>query len=105
MFRGTGTAIITPFNDDMTVDYSSLKKFTRFQLDEGINALIVLGTTGEAPTINDDERTKIIETVIDETNGKVPVIIGTGTNDTRKVVALNKIAEKLKADGLLIVNP
>jgi len=105
MFQGTGTAIITPFDEDLKVDYSSLKKFTRFQIDEGINALIVLGTTGEAPTIQDDERERIIETVVNETNGRVPVIVGTGTNDTKKVVELNKKAEKYKVDGLLIVNP
>jgi 4-hydroxy-tetrahydrodipicolinate synthase len=105
MFQGAGTAMITPFDEDMNVDYQSLKKFTRFQVNEGINALIVLGTTGEAPTIDENERSKIIETVVEEVKGKVPVIIGTGTNDTKKVVNLNKIAEKLKADGLLIVNP
>ncbi len=105
MFQGTGTAMITPFDEDMNVDYLSLKKFTRFQVDEGINALIVLGTTGEAPTIDENERSKIIENVVDEVNGKIPVIVGTGTNDTKKVVILNKAAEKLKVDGLLIVNP
>ena len=105
MFQGTGTAMITPFDENMNVDYQSLKKFTQFQVDEGINALIVLGTTGEAPTINEDERDKIIETVVNEVNGRIPVIVGTGTNDTKKVVALNKSAERLKADGLLIVNP
>jgi 4-hydroxy-tetrahydrodipicolinate synthase len=105
MFQGAGTAMITPFDEDMNIDYQSLKKFTKFQIDEGINALIVLGTTGEAPTIDENERSKIIETVVEEVNGKVPVIIGTGTNDTKKAAALNKIAEKLKADGLLIVNP
>ena len=105
MFQGTGTAMITPFNEDMSVDYQLLKTFTRFQVDEGINALIVLGTTGEAPTVNEDERAKIIETVVNEVNGRVPVIVGTGTNDTKKVVSLNKLAENLKADGLLIVNP
>ncbi|MFZ0452713.1 MAG: 4-hydroxy-tetrahydrodipicolinate synthase [Ignavibacteriaceae bacterium] len=105
MFQGTGTAMITPFDEDMNVCYQSLKKFTRFQVDEGINALIVLGTTGEAPTINEDERNKIIETVVNEVNGKIPVIAGTGTNDTKKVAELNKSAEKLKVDGVLIVNP
>jgi 4-hydroxy-tetrahydrodipicolinate synthase len=105
MFQGAGTAMITPFDENMNIDYQLIKKFTRFQVDEGINALIVLGTTGEAPTIDENERSKIVETVVEEVNGKVPVIIGTGTNDTKKVAALNKIAEKLKADGLLIVNP
>ncbi len=105
MFQGAGTAMITPFDEEMNIDYQSLKKFARFQVDEGINALIVLGTTGEAPTIDENERSKIIETVVEEVNRKIPVIVGTGTNDTKKVVSLNKIAEKLKADGLLIVNP
>lgn len=105
MFRGTGTAIITPFDDNLNVDYSSLKKFVRFQVENNVDALIVLGTTGEASTIDDDERKKIIEIVLEEVNRKIPVIVGTGTNNTAKVVKLNKIAEDLKADGLLIVNP
>ncbi len=105
MFEGTATAIITPFDEELNVDFNSLKKFVGFQIENGINALVVLGTTGEAPTISIDERKKIIELVVSETNGKIPVIVGTGTNDTKNVVELNKIAEELKADGLLIVNP
>ena len=105
MFQGTATAIITPFDENLNVDYPALRNFTRFQIDIGINALVVLGTTGEAPTITLDERKKIVETVQAEVEGKVPVIIGTGTNDTKKVVELNKIAEEQKADGVLIVNP
>ncbi len=105
MFKGAGTALITPFNEDESIDIPSLKNFVRFQVDEGIDSLIVLGTTGEAPTINDDERDKIIEAVVDEVNGKVPVIIGTGTNDTKHAASLNKAAEKFNVSGLLIVNP
>lgn len=105
MFEGTATAIITPFDDELNVDFNSLKKFVGFQIENGVNALVVLGTTGEAPTISIDERKKIIELVVTEANGKIPVIVGTGTNNTKKVVELNKIAEELKADGLLIVNP
>jgi 4-hydroxy-tetrahydrodipicolinate synthase len=105
MFRGTGTALITPFDEQLNVDYAALKKLVRFQVDSGINSLVVLGTTGEAATIDEDERRKILETVIEENAGKVPIIVGTGTNDTRHVVKLNKIAEDLKADGVLIVNP
>jgi 4-hydroxy-tetrahydrodipicolinate synthase len=105
LFQGTATAIITPFDENLNVDYPALRNFTRFQIDIGINALVVLGTTGEAPTITLDERKKIVETVQAEVEGKVPVIIGTGTNDTKKVVELNKIAEEQKADGVLIVNP
>ncbi|MCU7496502.1 MAG: 4-hydroxy-tetrahydrodipicolinate synthase [Ignavibacteria bacterium] len=105
MFKGTGTALITPFEESFEVDYQALKKLIRFQLEGGINSLVVLGTTGEAATIDDEERRKIVETVIVEVDRQVPVIIGTGTNDTKKVVENNKIAEDFKADGLLIVNP
>lgn len=105
MFQGTGTALITPFDEDLNVDYKALKKLVRFQIESKINFLVVLGTTGEAPVIDEDEKKKIIETVITEAAGKIPIVIGTGSNDTRKVVKLNKIAEELKADGVLIVNP
>ena len=105
MFKGTGTAIVTPFNDDLSIDLHSLKKFVRFQVEGGVDCLVVLGTTGEAPTINESERNKIIETVVDEVNGKVPIIVGTGTNDTKHVAELNKEAEKFNVSGLLIVNP
>ena len=105
MFQGTGTAIITPFDEDLNVDYKDLKKLVKFQVDNKVNFLVVLGTTGESAVIDEDERKKIIETVVTEVNGKIPVVVGTGTNDTRKVVKLNKMAEDLNADGVLIVNP
>ncbi|GBD87249.1 4-hydroxy-tetrahydrodipicolinate synthase [bacterium BMS3Abin03] len=105
MFKGVGTALITPFKEDLSVDIDSLKKIVGHQLENKIDALIVLGTTGESPVINYDERRKIITAVVEEATGKVPVIVGTGTNDTKKVVEHNKQAEDLKADGLLIVNP
>jgi 4-hydroxy-tetrahydrodipicolinate synthase len=105
MFIGTGTALVTPFNDDLSIDLASLKKFVRFQIEGGVDSMVVLGTTGEAPTINESERNKIIETVVDEVNGKVPIIVGTGTNDTKHVVELNRSAEKFNVSGLLIVNP
>jgi 4-hydroxy-tetrahydrodipicolinate synthase len=105
MFKGVGTALITPFDKNLNVDYGAIKKICRQQVEGGIDALIVLGTTGESPVVGIDERKKIIETVIEEVNGKAEIIIGTGSNDTRKVVELNKIAEELKADAVLIVNP
>jgi 4-hydroxy-tetrahydrodipicolinate synthase len=105
MFKGVGTALITPFKDDLSVDLDSIKKIVRNQLENKIDALIVLGTTGESPVVNYDERRKIISAVVEEATGTVPVIIGTGSNDTKKVVENNKQAEDLKADGLLIVNP
>jgi 4-hydroxy-tetrahydrodipicolinate synthase len=105
MFKGTGTALITPFNEDLSVDYNSLKRITAQQIAGGIDALIVLGTTGESPVINDEERKRIISTVQEVANGRIPVIVGTGTNNTLHVVELNRMAEELSADGLLIVNP
>ncbi|MDZ7623965.1 MAG: 4-hydroxy-tetrahydrodipicolinate synthase [Ignavibacteriaceae bacterium] len=105
MFKGTGTALITPFKADQSVDYEALIKIVKHQLDGGVDALIVIGTTGESPVIEFDEREKIISLVVKEAKGKVPVIVGTGTNNTKKVIELNKQAEDLKADGLLIVNP
>ncbi len=105
MFKGTGTALATPFNNDLSIDYSSLKKNCRFQIENNVDALIVLGTTGESPVIDNNEREKIISLVTEEVNGKTEIILGTGTNDTRHVVEFNKIAEKYKVDGLLIVTP
>lgn len=105
MFKGVGTAIITPFDEEQNVDYNALRKITRHQIDNGIDAIIILGTTGESPVINDDERKKITETIMDEADGNCTIIIGTGTNNTKHVVELNKMAEEFKPDGLLITNP
>lgn len=105
MFKGTGTALITPFKTDLSVDYDALKEIVYHQLNGGVDSLIVLGTTGESPVIDFEERKKIISLVVEEVNGKIPVIVGTGSNDTKKVVENNKLAEELKADGVLIVNP
>jgi 4-hydroxy-tetrahydrodipicolinate synthase len=82
-----------------------MKKIVQHQLDNNIDALVVLGTTGESPVIEYDERRKIISAVTEEATGRVPVIVGTGSNNTKKVIENNKMAEMLKADGLLIVNP
>ncbi|MGB5850386.1 MAG: 4-hydroxy-tetrahydrodipicolinate synthase [Ignavibacteriaceae bacterium] len=105
MFKGVGTALITPFKEDQSLDIGSLKKILEHQINNNIDALIVLGTTGESPVIEYEERRKLISTVVEEVKGKIPIIIGTGSNNTKKVIENNKLAEDLKADGLLIVNP
>jgi 4-hydroxy-tetrahydrodipicolinate synthase len=105
MFKGVGTALITPFTQDQSVDLNALLKIVQNQLQNKIDALVVLGTTGESPVIDYDERRKLISVVIEESIGKVPVIVGTGSNNTQKVIENNKQAADLKADGLLIVNP
>jgi 4-hydroxy-tetrahydrodipicolinate synthase len=105
MFKGVGTALITPFKKDQSVDIESLRKIVSQQLNGGVDALVVIGTTGESPVIEFDERKLIISLVVEQVKGKIPVIVGTGSNNTRKVIELNKQAEDLKVDGLLIVNP
>ena len=105
MFKGVGTALLTPFDNNLEVDYSSLKKITKHQIDGNVDAIIILGTTGESPVISVEERKKIIATIMETASNRVEIIIGTGTNDPKKVVELNKIAEEFKADSLLIVNP
>ncbi len=105
MFKGVGTALLTPFDNNLEVDYASLRKVCKLQNEGNVDAIIVLGTTGESPVISVEERKKILSTVIEETKHIPEIIVGTGTNDTRKVVELNKIAEELKADAVLIVNP
>ncbi|MCE1189120.1 MAG: 4-hydroxy-tetrahydrodipicolinate synthase [Ignavibacteria bacterium] len=105
MFRGVGTALITPFNGEGEIDLESMTRVVKDQVAGGVSMLIVLGTTGESPVISDNERVSITETVIEAAEGKAKVIVGTGTNDTRKTVKLNKLAEDCGAEGLLIVNP
>jgi 4-hydroxy-tetrahydrodipicolinate synthase len=105
MFYGLGTALITPFDENYNVDYEALKRITRFQVDSKVDALIVLGTTGESPVISLLEREKIVATVMEEAQGRTKILVGTGTNDTNDVVEMNKIAEKQRVDGVLIVNP
>lgn len=105
MFEGVGTALATPFNEDLSIDFESYKKLIRTQIESGIDYIIVLGTTGESPVIDEYEREKLIETAMDAAEGKLKIVIGTGSNDTKKVVKLNAIAEKYKSDAVLIVNP
>jgi 4-hydroxy-tetrahydrodipicolinate synthase len=105
MFRGVGTALITPFKINYEVDYDALKTIVRYQIAGGVDALIILGTTGEAPVINNYEREKIISTVMETVSERIKVIVGTGTNNTRHVVEMNEQAEKYNIDGVLIVNP
>lgn len=105
MFKGTGTALITPFQKNGEIDYPAVKKLIDNQIKNNIDSLIILGTTGEAPTISKEEKKVLLPKIIDQIDGKVPVIIGTGSNNADHVVANNKQAEKLGADGLLIVTP
>lgn len=103
IFRGVGTALVTPFLDG-EIDYKTLGALIDTQV-EYVDALIVAGTTGEAPTLTEDERDALLTFTLARVNGKIPVIMGTGSNDTRRAVHLAKRASALGADGVLAVTP
>jgi len=103
--RGAYTALITPMKENGDLDYDGWKRLINFQLEQGIDGLVPLGTTGETPTMSDDEEEKLIRIVMDEVKGKVPVIIGTGSNDTKHMVKYTKKAKDMGADAALVVTP
>ena len=105
MFTGCGTALVTPFRRDESLDEQTLRKLVRRQIDAGINFLVPCGTTGESPTLDHDEHRRVVEITVEEARGKVPVVAGAGGYNTREVIALAKEMEKLGADGILSVTP
>ena len=104
LFKGCGTAIATPF-DENGVNISEFRKFLQFQIDNNVDALIVCGTTGESSTMTRDEKIIAINCALEVANEKIPVIVGTGSNNTREAIEMSKIAEKLGVDGILVVTP
>ena len=104
MFKGSGVAIVTPFKGE-EIDYDSFKKLIDFHLENDTQALIVLGTTGEASTQSKEEKEELIKIAVEKAGGKLPIIIGIGTNDTRTTLENAEQAERLGADGLLLVTP
>ncbi|QUH21196.1 4-hydroxy-tetrahydrodipicolinate synthase [Alkaliphilus sp. B6464] len=104
MFNGAGVAIVTPFNEGK-IDFEAFEKLIDFQIENNTQALIVLGTTGEASTQTYEEREKLISTAIERAGGKIPVIVGTGSNSTQVAIENTKQAETLGADGILLVTP
>ena len=104
LFIGCGTAIATPFTKD-GINFDEFKKLIEFQISEGIDSLIVCGTTGEAATMTDSERKEVIKFAIETVASRVPVIIGTGSNNTVHAIEMSKYAENIGADGLLLVTP
>ncbi|HNY16677.1 MAG TPA: 4-hydroxy-tetrahydrodipicolinate synthase [Treponemataceae bacterium] len=103
--RGAFTALITPMNADESVDYEGFRKLVRYQLESGISGLVPLGTTGETPTLDEAEEDKLIDIVMAEAKGKVPVILGAGSNCTRDAVKYVKRAKQKGADYALVVTP
>jgi 4-hydroxy-tetrahydrodipicolinate synthase len=104
-FRGTYTVMITPFSEGGEVDVAILRDFVDWQIDEGIHGLIPLGSTGEFLSLSDAEHELVAATVIERASGRVPVLIGTGAEDTREVVRLSRRAEAQGADGVMIIPP
>ena len=105
IFKGSGVALVTPFNSKDEIDYFVLQRLIEFQIASGTKAIIILGTTGESSTISQEERTKIIKFCVSQVAGRVPLIVGTGTNSTQSSISHAKEAEKLGANGLLVVTP
>lgn len=105
VFTGAGVAIITPMNADGSINYDEFGRIIDFQIENGTDAVIVCGTTGESATMTDEEHVECIRYCVERVNKRVPVIAGTGSNDTKYAVDLSVEAEKLGADALLVVTP
>ena len=105
IFKGSGVALVTPFNPDMTVNYDALERLLEFQIENGTDSIISCGTTGEAATLSAKEHLEVIDFTVKKVRGRVPVIAGTGSNDTMFAVELSKEAEALGVDGVLLVTP
>ncbi|HYC92704.1 MAG TPA: 4-hydroxy-tetrahydrodipicolinate synthase [Thermoanaerobaculia bacterium] len=104
-FRGVGTALVTPFRDDGSLDEGALETFVDWQIAEGVNFLVPCGTTGENPTLTADEHRRVVELTVKTANGRVPVLAGAGANATPRAVELALQAFDLGADGILTITP
>ena len=105
IFRGAGVALVTPMNSDSSVNYDELEKLIEFQIKNGTDAIISCGTTGESATLSSQERNNLIEFTVKKVGRRIPVIAGTGCNNTKQALENSLSAEKLGVDGLLIVTP
>ena len=105
IFKGAGVAIVTPMKNNEDVNYEKLQELIDFQIDNGTDSIIITGTTGEASTLSEEEHVDVIKAAVDFTKGRVPVVAGTGSNCTRTAVRLSQEAERVGADGLLVVTP
>ena len=105
IFEGAGVAIITPMNEDLTVNYDKLEELVNFHVDNGTDAIIICGTTGEAATLSHEEHLDTIKACVEFAKKRIPVVAGTGSNCTSTAVYLSTEAQKYGADGLLVVSP
>ena len=105
LFKGAGVALITPFHEDGSVNYEKLTEILEEQIAEGTDAIVAVGTTGEAATLTEDEHIEVVAHTVKVVNHRIPVIAGTGSNCTATAIDLSKRAEQAGADGLLLVTP
>ena len=105
IFKGAGVALVTPMNEDGSVNYDELERLINFQIDNGTDAIITCGTTGESATLTEEEHSEVIEFTVKKVAGRIPVVAGTGSNNTEIALKHSIEAEKLGVDGLLIVTP
>ena len=105
VFSGSMVALVTPFTEDNKVDFEKISQLVKFHLDNQTDAIVALGTTAETPTLTENEKEEIVALVIKEVGGKIPVIVGAGSNNTMHSLELSKKYEKMGADGLLLVSP
>ena len=105
IFKGSAVALITPFDENGKVNFEKIKELIEFHITNGTDAIVACGTTGEASTMNDEEHLAVIKAVVDAVNKRIPVIAGTGGNDTDHSIYMSQEAEKLGADALLIITP
>lgn len=105
LFTGAGVALITPMHPDGRINFEKYRELIDYQIEHGTDAIISVGTTGEAPTLEDDEHLEAIRVAIEQANGRVPVIAGTGSNNTEHAVYMSKEVQAMGADGLLLVTP
>lgn len=104
-FTGCGTALVTPFRPDLSLDEAALRRIVRWQIEEGIHFLVPCGTTGESPTLTREEHLRVVQITIEEARGQVPVLAGAGGNNTAEVIELAQEIERLGAQGILSVTP
>ncbi|MHC4472470.1 MAG: 4-hydroxy-tetrahydrodipicolinate synthase [Planctomycetota bacterium] len=104
MFRGSLVALVTPFRNG-SLDHEAVEDLVRWHVEEGTAGIVVSGTTGESPTLTEDERVGLVETAVRAADGKVPIVAGTGSNDTARVIESSRLAERAGADALLVVTP
>ncbi len=105
IFKGAGVAIVTPMHEDGSINYEAFGDLIEFQIANHTDAIIAVGTTGEAPTLDDDEHLEAVRFCVEKTAGRIPVIAGTGSNNTAHAIMMSKEAKAIGADGLLLVSP